>query len=421
MLKNHKYIISKLEFRMTFLLLVLLEPQFFQNYSMIHNLYKYLGYLSFIYIAMLWVNRQFKKGKFGIKKKSGSLYVFILFACWMLLVCFKNNTPISLYLSNFVPILGVALWIDYYAAHSVESTLRCLTFVVDIYIIINFATILIWPEGLYSHITEKGSSYYCWFLGYKNPQIRFFLPAIAFNLCYDFVRYGKIQMRSVLILIIVFITESRLDSSTSLVGLFVFCVLYILWGRKEKLRRFFEVLKLSCFYIVNIVISILIVVFNIQEKFSYIITETLHRDLTFTNRTIVWSNVLLRIAQRPVWGYGLQTGDVAEYYISATHAHNYMLNLIYTGGFVAFAIITVLWLISSQRCKEFFHLKSCKVLMFICASFLIMGITEALTEAPLMYPLLILISKLEFFKEKSNVKKGGKISVSNSEIYHSFN
>lgn len=420
MVENHKYVISKSEFRMTFLLLFFLEPQFFQNYSMTHSLYKYLGYLGLAYVAMLWLAKHLKRGELSIRKKSGSTYVLILFAFWMLFVCLKNHTPLSIYLSNFVPILGVALWIDYYAEYSMEKTLRCLTFVVNTYIIINFATLLIWPEGLYSHITEKGSSYYCWFLGYKNPQIRFFLPAIAFNLCYDFVRYGKVKARSVLIFVIIFITELRLDSSTSLVGLFVFGVLYILWGRKEKLRRFFEVLKLSYFYIASIVISVSIVVFRIQEKFSYIITEVLHRDLTFTDRTMIWSNVLSRIAQRPLWGYGLQTGSAAEYYISATHAHNYMLNLIYTGGFVAFIIITVLWLLSSRYCKEFFHLKSCKVLMFICASFLIMGIAEALTEAPLMYPLLILISKLEFFQEKSYVRKGGKISVSNSEIYHSF-
>lgn len=68
MVRNHKYVISKLEFCMTFQLLFLLEPQFFQNYSIIHNLYKYLGYLAFAYIVILWVIMHLKEESLILRK-----------------------------------------------------------------------------------------------------------------------------------------------------------------------------------------------------------------------------------------------------------------------------------------------------------------------------------------------------------------
>lgn len=162
-------------------------------------------------------------------------------------------------------------------------------------IVINFITVMAFPNGLYTHITEKGSDYYCWFLGYKNPQIRFFLPAIGFNFVSDYFGGKKISFRTCVIILIILLTESRIDSSTSMVGLAVFAILYIVWRKKEKIRRYFELFKLSYFYIAACVASILVVFFNIQSKFSFLIENVLHRNVGLTDRTIIWARVILAI------------------------------------------------------------------------------------------------------------------------------
>ena len=122
-----------------------------------------------------------------------------------------------------------------------------------------------------------------------------------------------------------------------------------------------------------------------------------------TDRTIIWARVILAIKNNLIWGYGLQSGTVAEYYISATHAHDYMLQIIYTSGLIGFILISLLWIVASHYCTVGFESSGIKMLMLCSAGILVMGITEALTEAPLVYPMLILMAELALWtKGKEN-------------------
>lgn len=383
------------------LLLPFVEPHYFKQIGIIHRLYMYSAYIVLFILAFFWLSSLSKNKSFANRHYLLLVtYIVIIFVS-----CLINKTPIQKFILDYVPILGISTWIDYYIDKSIQKTLKCLVVMAYLFTIINFATIVFFPNGLYKTMTEKGSYYLCWFLGYKNPQIRFFLPAIGFVLVSDFTEKGTLGIKSLFYIAIVVLSESKLNSATSLIGLAIFALLYVIFGRRERLHKYFEVLKLKYFYIGCAVITILVVLFSFQQYFAYLIENVLNRELDLTNRTIIWGKVLMCIADKPILGYGLQDSAVAESYIWAPHAHNYFLQQIYVGGLIAFVVITIYWFGLSRNCEKYFNLKSTKVLMFISISMLVMGITEALTEAPLFYPLTIMMSELYYFSEPEVSRK----------------
>ena len=395
-----KLSISRKKLSLMCLLIPFIEPQFFQTIKWVHFAYKYWGYFILVMLCVCFFANQIKSQRIESDKCT---VVLLLYSLWLLASCFKNHTPISIYLSNYVPIIGISLIITIYGKDKLSDVVDAMIILANVMIVINFITVMAFPNGLYTHITEKGSDYYCCFLGYKNPQIRFFLPAIGFNFVSDYFGGKKISFRTCVIILMILLTESRIDSSTSMVGLAVFAILYIVWRKKEKIRRYFELFKLSYFYIAACVASILVVFFNIQSKFSFLIENVLHRNVGLTDRTIIWARVILAIKNNLIWGYGLQSGTVAEYYISATHTHDYMLQIIYTSGLIGFILISLLWIVASHYCTVGFESSGIKMLMLCSAGILVMGITEALTEAPLVYPMLILMAELALWtKGKEN-------------------
>lgn len=226
-----KLSISRKKLSLMCLLIPFIEPQFFQTIKWVHFAYKYWGYFTLVMLCVCFFANQIKSQKIESDKCT---VILLLYSLWLLASCFKNHTPISIYLSNYVPIIGISLIITIYGKDKLSDVVDAMIILANVMIVINFITVMAFPNGLYTHITEKGSDYYCWFLGYKNPQIRFFMPAIGFNFVSDYFGGKKISFRTCVIILIILLTESRIDSSTSMVGLAVFAIHYILSGEKKK-------------------------------------------------------------------------------------------------------------------------------------------------------------------------------------------
>ena len=72
------------------------------------------------------------------------------------------------------------------------SVLAGLALILEIYTYVNFATIVLFPDGLYDAALYAGNY---WFLGYKNVMIRFLLPAIVLNAIWTVHNKGKYTVR----------------------------------------------------------------------------------------------------------------------------------------------------------------------------------------------------------------------------------
>ena len=109
------------------------------------------------------------------------------------------------------------------------------------------------------------------------------------------------------------------------------------------------------------VVIILDNLMNVLESplLSYIIEDVLGKDVTLTNRTIIWSIVLLGFFESPILGHGI-ADTVNLFYISERwsegyfSAHNQILQSLYEGGILLFlSFIPIIWWLSNalERCN----------------------------------------------------------------------
>lgn len=355
--------------------------------------------------------------KFKVNK---GLFLILLFYICQFISAFINNTEIFSFLFNSIEILGLIFIIHYFLKrHSYETVLSFLCFY-EIVIFINFITILIAPsEGLYtvttyiSNITFEEYKY--WFLGIDNLHILYYFPAIIFSFIYSFYNKNKLSFRTIFLIIIIAISAIISWSATTLVFL-TGLLIYVIFRKKIEKSNIINGLTLL---LGGIITNIGIVIVRVQEWFRYIIVDILKKDLTFTNRTYIWDDTLKYILNKPLLGYG-QESELIRYKkginFNAFHAHNLLLEILYTGGIIAFSlfIFNLVYIIMTLKNKE--NKEISKLLIYFMFIYLIVSLTEVYSLFTIFLIVILvsnfenIISDIKFRKER---KKNGDVSFSN--------
>lgn len=278
--------------------------------------------------------------------------------------------------------------------------LRSLSILLYGYVIINYVTILLYPDGMIS------SDFYDlnWFLGYKNAMIRTMLPALVLNIICSIHDYGKIQIKDIILFFIILQSVILADSSTSLVMVLIFAFITVLMSFNNR-PSYINIFNI--FVGVGIV-SVIIAVFGFQNYFSEIY-KYLNRDSTLSGRIYIWEFVTLRIIDSPLFGFGFHTieewRDVIGFYEifreGTSHPHNFLLFVLLQGGIVFLTMLLVIFKYISTIFEKKSKNNAILILTTMYIVFFVEGITESLTGTILFYPLL----GLYFFMEKDVVLK----------------
>jgi len=101
------------------------------------------------------------------------------------------------------------------------------------------------------------------------------------------------------------------QSATSLVGCFFFTIGYLFFVLPKdtqgkivhSIHRGYNFI-LVAMAITVFMIHYLIVVYQIQNKFAYLVEVVLRKDLTFSTRTIIWNSAINMIEKSFLIGYG---------------------------------------------------------------------------------------------------------------------
>ena len=91
---------------------------------------------------------------------------------------------------------------------------------------------------------------------------------------------------------------------------------------------------------------------SIAVGFSDLFINILGKDVTFTGRTIIWSDTINFIKNNYLFGFGLEPSYLRVIKmndISALNSHNMILEIIYNGGFVLFLVFLYFW---NHMCKK---------------------------------------------------------------------
>ena len=331
-----------------------------------------------------------------------AVWLFVFLGWSFVTTFFLSGNTLSFY-QIFLPVAAMSLLIELAIIHKGYTLLDAVA-VFRIYLYANFLLVILFRQGVSG--PER------WLLGYRNMQSWTILPVLTLLMIRALWKFGKIDKLTVLDVIIGMITLVIVKSATSWVGAFVYlvmlCISFFCYKKKKpmpKIINLFDGLAASILFFVGIVLL------KLQHVFEPLIVNILHKDISFTGRTVVWDMAVDFIKTH--WFAGAGYLKRAEYVnlfkndgYNYPHPHNYVLSLLMQGGVVLLAIVIIGFVIAGiklwkERCSLISNL-----LLTLLLSLVIMGFTEALSMymCSLMYPMLILAMHVEKLK---NVERRG--------------
>lgn len=198
------------------------------------------------------------------------------------------------------------------------------------------------------------------------------------------------------------------DVTIAKIVILVFFLLYIF--TKSKHLDHSKLLVVGFF--VAILLNILMVLFNIHDKFLPII-QFFGENTSLNGRTYIWSVYLPKLLESPIWGYGHKVLGVdllswGSNYMGLDYCHNTLLQELSSGGFVQMVLFILVNLYSIRQISFFENPKMKHVAFcgFVCM-YLIM-ISESVTYYSYFNIFCVTAIRLGIQEEKNcNVAKGG--------------
>ena len=245
--------------------------------------------------------------------------------------------------------LILCLLIFYGISKDLRSFLRAEMYFFGALTVMNFLTVIIFPEGLYTYLDHYDE---CWLLGFKSGHIVYQLAFIFFTAIYmnlyrknrpeRFILYGAEAM--------VLASNLLVMNRTSLIVLLPVIVLSLI----PALRHFSVLFNSITYAACGLIMNLLFVVLRKQELFRWLIVGIFNRRMDLTHRTDVWDSAFNAIKEQPVIGHGYQTFAYSEI-IETTH--NEFLEILYKTGIVGLIIflailILVIWRLFKNRKNE---------------------------------------------------------------------
>jgi len=156
----------------------------------------------------------------------------------------------------------------------------------------------------------------------------------------SYVKNRKLDFSSIVITVLVCINVISVWSATSLAGL-CFCILVILLSLYKALPSIFNYKTVLS---ASVTATLLIVVFQVQQIFSFVIKNVLHKELSFSGRVSIWNQSLFYILQSPWIGNGSEENQALIRKIVLESTHNFYLQTMYNVGVLGMLFVAA-WLI----------------------------------------------------------------------------
>lgn len=238
------------------------------------------------------------------------------------------------------------------------------------------------------------------FLGHVQMISQFGIVSILVSILY-WMAFKMHKRRVIFLVIITLVTMFTTDASSAILSAIALCIAYITY--KWKLYHLF------CFrteiYLIGMNLLSLMVVYVTS------INRNIIPNLDFSGRRYVWIEALVKIINKPLFGYGIDGVLLQPFWTEWTgggfnYAHNQILQNMLDGG--VFLTISF-WIMIYAFVKNINKLKSKKYVVLFNAtmiSFLFIMIFDSTTLYCYMYFALAIIyafSELEYSERNNNI------------------
>lgn len=366
--------ITKSKIFLFFVFIILIKPGIFSEYSkfiLVGNIFDILRIIVCVYVFLVFFINRLKINKSYLLM----LYFIILF----IPTIYNNGDIFGLLIQSLLTLIWIILF-NYNMNYNKNNFLDALDFTFYLLIVINFITILLFPDGMYVNSSYYHSNY---FLGLDNNFIMYILPGLTINFLNSYRKYNKLSKTSIILYLIILISVIKIWSVTTLCAFILLSILLFLSQIKNlSLLKFFKVLFIllgSCF--------ILFLILDSVGIFKYLM-DLFGKDVTLSNRVVIWKDYIYYIKKQPFIGYGYEKISTILTKTNAQHAHNIYLNIIYQGGYTLFLVFLSLIYYFSPS-KRISNIKCVRVLKCIIVSLLFAYFFEAYPVLPMFFLILL--------------------------------
>lgn len=141
-------------------------------------------------------------------------------------------------------------------------------------------------------------------------------------------------------------------------------------------------------------IPILLNIYRIQNRFSWLIVGLLDKDLTITNRTYLWDYAINLFQNHPIIGIGYGSNTIVGIFNrSYSHPHSLFLDILSKGGICLMIVFLFLLRRFSTRYNKSNNRKAKNIIMGIIAVFLIGEIVNSVQYKIFFWSFFVLCYK----------------------------
>lgn len=367
-------------------------PGYFSNAGI-----KLLSNLMMVVAAFFLLRHKYKPNKFIVLTGIYMLYLIV--------ISYVNRTNaadihlIIVYCKIFV-FLGVA---DYMLKNNQANAVNIMFYILLLFVSLDFFSIILFPNGLYhTSLTwnEWSTSQEAqWIYGNKNNRIYWYIMLLM-TAWERYVLNGKSKIWPTLISIGTIVAMMIVKSSTATTVAIVVGTGILISIYKKKEIRF----SINSYLLVGICTVVTILVLAGSTGFLKIVVEGIfHKDMTFSNRSQVWQQVILLIAQKPFWGWGIVDDKAATGLLGSltyVNAHNQFLNCLWQGGIVLICIFGGIILCTARNINAIASDRYKLVFECVLVGLMIDMMFEVIMGTTATWGCLLLLNGIHLFLEK---------------------
>jgi O-antigen ligase len=300
-----------------------------------------------------------------------------------------------------IVIMVMCVLFDNFIRKDARRFLSALLFILTLQLLINSIVVILFPSGITNGI---------YFVGKRTRFTDVIFPTILISLILDKMDNRKISLRTKAICVLCLFNIISKWIGTALVGLGIVVIIYLLLKNKKRLINFLTISKIT---IGAIILNILIAVCRIQNIFSWLIVDILHKDLSLTYRTYIWDEIFKYMQGNWLLGFGMVDNGNFVYWGKSTwakeliwQAHNQWLQLFHDGGLLlVFSFIIMLLFAGRQLKSNRVNIQIKLYLVCFYLSYMIMMITEIYSYMSYFYIIIFLIYNSKYLSNETEARE----------------
>ena len=373
-----------------------LKPLSLYYVGPLNSLYNIWMALTGLIICFIYFRRYILKNKISGLQKVIILYILIIFISTLL-----GTGNISSFLKTYLKWLSISFFTEMLIKENLNGFLNCFSKIIFSYILINFITFLIFPNG----IVNMDGMTPVFFLGNDNTTTLTLVLGTLFIIIRSFYFNKKLDFLSILSTILVTFMYIKNWSVTSLISMFIL-IFFLIFLYKKNIKT--SIFNYKNYIILGIILFLLIVIFRVQNNFQDIIEIIFKKSADFTGRTQIWDRTIEFIKQKPILGLGVDEFEIRLNKIGIFHAHCLYLNILLESGILGFISFYNIFISINNKIKNAQKHEIKNMISYAFLIYFVSGLVEVYQDSQLIYIFMVMAYFIEYFFNKN---LGGNVMI----------